>query len=337
MLDIEFYQKHLNHVSRSFAFCIETLEMPLRRWVSSSYLICRLLDTIEDAEWEDFQTQNLQFEKFNKLLQGTQIGIGSWCDSFPLNIPESEKLLVRDAAIIFNDFNSFPDKVKENIRNLVSTMSYGMKTYQVSRGIQLKTMQELNKYCFYVAGVVGELLTKLVDYVDPKFNPTHQTYKNAYHFGLFLQKINLLKDQHEDIKLQREFVYNRNEVVASLKDHAEGSFEYIQSIPLEQKSYRLFCAWSLFIGLASLPWMQKSYDSKRVFKIPRIKTMALIHKVERLISKPKDLKQYFELLAEPLKLNSKKYTLKMTIPQDLEPHYFGELPMNELKAIGIIL
>lgn len=337
MLEIEFYQNHLNKVSRSFAFCIETLELPLRRWVSSSYLICRLLDTIEDAQWSNFNQQQKQFEAFNALLQGEVTDIESWSESFPDNIPESEKLLVKNAKEIFSDFSEFPDEVKAAIRELVSTMSYGMSKYQVSRGISLNSMPELNRYCFYVAGVVGELLTKLVGFIDPKFNPNKQIYKNAYHFGLFLQKVNLLKDQLDDEKLDRHFIFNRADVEASLKTHAEGGFAYIESIPVEQKSYRLFCAWSLFIGLASLPWMKKTYEHKKMFKIPRVKTMYVIHKIESIISKPQELKKYFEKLIQQINTLNSSSEIKAKNKPFADAHYKGELSLNELKSVGIIL
>ena len=52
MQTIGFYQTHLDRVSRSFAFCIKKLESPLRQWVSLAYLLCRVLDTVEDSIWE---------------------------------------------------------------------------------------------------------------------------------------------------------------------------------------------------------------------------------------------------------------------------------------------
>ena len=53
MSEIAYYQPHLDRVSRSFAFCIARLEGEMREWVSLSYLLCRLLDTVEDAPWAD--------------------------------------------------------------------------------------------------------------------------------------------------------------------------------------------------------------------------------------------------------------------------------------------
>src|SRR5204862_458636 len=46
----EFYQGHLDAVSRSFALCIPQLAAPFRQHVALSYLLLRVLDTVEDAD-----------------------------------------------------------------------------------------------------------------------------------------------------------------------------------------------------------------------------------------------------------------------------------------------
>ena len=64
MNNVDFYQNHLNKVSRSFAFCIPRLEGNLREWIGLSYLLCRLLDTVEDALWTSHEEQLRSFEMF---------------------------------------------------------------------------------------------------------------------------------------------------------------------------------------------------------------------------------------------------------------------------------
>ncbi|MEZ4871220.1 MAG: hypothetical protein R2827_03035 [Bdellovibrionales bacterium] len=56
------------------------------------------------------------------------------------------------------------EKVQEIIQSTVISMSAGMQHYAKQtqkKGLKIKTRRELNRYCFFVAGVVGELLTKL--------------------------------------------------------------------------------------------------------------------------------------------------------------------------------
>ena len=63
------YQNHLNRVSRSFAFCIERLEGDFREWVGLSYLLCRILDTVEDAPWPSRQDREQAFARFEDFLE----------------------------------------------------------------------------------------------------------------------------------------------------------------------------------------------------------------------------------------------------------------------------
>ena len=53
----------------------------------------------------------------------------------------------------------------------VETMAKGMPSYQgmdLSGG--LATMQDMNEYCYYVAGCVGEMLAKLFCHYSPEIN-----------------------------------------------------------------------------------------------------------------------------------------------------------------------
>jgi hypothetical protein len=72
-------------------------------------------------------------------------------------------------------------------------------------------------------------------------------------------------------------------MIASLRRDAEGALRYLQSLPLTEKGFRLFCGWSLFLGLASLPWTERSWAKGILEKIPRLLTQKLLGTVERII------------------------------------------------------
>src|SRR4051794_6368635 len=114
MQDIEYYQIRLDRVSRSFAFCIRELQEPLRGWVSLSYLLCRALDTIEDAPWGSAFDQNSQYEAFESFLKvsPSKREVQQWCSRFPLSIPEGEKFLIEDASFLFEDLHALPKNVR---------------------------------------------------------------------------------------------------------------------------------------------------------------------------------------------------------------------------------
>lgn len=299
MQTIGFYQTHLDRVSRSFAFCIKKLESPLRQWVSLAYLLCRVLDTVEDSIWESSRLREAQYSEFDSFLQNAPSAatVQAWSARFPISIPETEKLLLAEAQLLFKDLHSLPPEVRRAMQGTVQRMSAGMK-YYASRThggeLRLADLTDVNRYCYFVAGIVGELLTKLLIEYRPEFVPNKDFMKNAFHFGLFLQKVNLLKDQRGDEREGRFLVPNRAQLFASLRENAEGAVTYLTSLPEDERGFRTFCAWSLFLGAASLSWIEMSFNADDGSKIPRNITQELLEAVEAIVLDNSALRAGFE-------------------------------------------
>lgn len=301
-IDSEFYQDHLNHVSRSFALCIAELEPPLREWVSMTYLLCRWLDTIEDAAWESKEAQLKAFFDFVTFFEeqltldpNSQSTIGSNCTAAVLqlkNVTDAEKKLIEDSGILIAKYSLFPERVREIIACLVIDMASGMSHF-ATVGARLGTLKELNQYCFFVAGIVGEALTDLLEVAA---NFRMPTTTGAHHFGLFLQKINVLKDQFKDEAESRYFVADRDAVIESLLTDAKVALEYIISVPVEQRGYRTFCAWSYFLGLATLPLLAVQTREELEPKLDRESVTGLFNLIRSSIdSNEQLLRLYFNL------------------------------------------
>jgi phytoene/squalene synthetase len=86
--------------------------------------------------------------------------------------------------------------------------------------------------------------------------------KLAYHFGLFLQKVNILKDQAEDETAGRFFVPDRSALLASLRRDSQGALAYLQALP-RGDDYRIFCAWSLMLGAVTVAQLDEPKRSRR--------------------------------------------------------------------------
>ncbi len=305
MICSQFYQTHLNQVSRSFAFCIEQLSEDIKLPISHMYLVCRILDTIEDSQWAEHKTQVKSFNAFVSFFEQKKTrNYKTWQDNFESGYKPSEMDLIKDTSTVVEDFFLFPKPVQKIIFDLITTMSTGMQKHSQTN-FKINSMSELNEYCYYVAGVVGESLTEIVSYYNPQFTVDNKIIFNSLHFGLFLQKINFLKDQTEDSLLGRHFVFDRLEVIESLRIHADCAIEYILSIPVELKSYRKFCSWSLFLGLGSFKYIEKSYLQKTKIKISRIETKLLLGLVDTVIDNNKLLKGFYSkmvksVLGEPI-------------------------------------
>ncbi|MCB0342793.1 MAG: squalene/phytoene synthase family protein [Pseudobdellovibrionaceae bacterium] len=338
---MDFYQDHLNQVSRSFAFCIEQLEWPLRHWVSLTYLVCRMLDTIEDAEWSADEDQKIQFHEFDQLMSGTSAlnNLKLWQQRFPKHIPKGEQKLIAESERVFLDFHSYPEDVRRTVQFVGVTMSSGMQKFAGRSGagiVRLKNLCDVNRYCFFVAGLVGEGLTRLLSLVDSKVELTSKRLLASHHFGQFLQKVNLLKDQGDDEKVGRFLVPSRRELTDSLGKNALQAKEYLYSIPLEHQGYRLFCAWSLFLGLASLPWTNAAYVSGKKLKIPRFETAKILADVKSRIDKPEALNHLFEELFTKAGLKRREFAVNCSSvgpwPSDL---YSGALQRSDLVDLGV--
>jgi phytoene/squalene synthetase len=304
MIPVESYQQHLDRVSRSFAFCIAELEEPLRPWVGLTYLLCRLLDTIEDAAWENSETQSRQFDQFDRFLLsgGSEAEIRAWGNFFPGSISAGEKALVEDAFRLFNDLHSSEfASARPVIQSLGRDMSSGMRVFcrtlrQGGAGevrLRLNSLAEVDRYCFVVAGIVGEALARLLNQVDSRFSLSIDRLRDAQHFGLFLQKVNLLKDQLTDEREGRHLIPDRSLVRISAKENLEGAYRFFHSLPSEQKGFRLFCAWSLFLGLGTLAVVESAFRENRSAKLDRGDAEELLKQVRNHLDQPVYLEKLF--------------------------------------------
>jgi phytoene/squalene synthetase len=339
----EFYQSHLNRVSRSFAFCIERLEGPLRNWVGLSYLLCRVLDTVEDAPWKNSKQQSEHFSKFLRFLHKTPETreVREWREAFPQEIPEGERELLQHADTLFRDYHSLPQKIRQSLATSIQNMGRGMAYFcarKVDGALKLRGLREVNQYCFFVAGVVGELLTKLVVTAAPEgWTIPREIFVNAHRFGLFLQKVNLLKDQTIDEGEGRFLIPSRPEVLQSLEHDARGAVQYLLDLPVSLRSYRLFCAWSLFLGLRSLPWIERAFEERSGIKIPRDKTQELLAMVEAVIDDNESLCALFEQLLPPIDAPSGWSAREQGLSEGwFEELYQGELSKEELQSLGLL-
>ncbi len=356
MHNTEFYQRHLDRVSRSFAYCIARLNGELRDWVGLSYLMCRILDTIEDSKWFSAKQQEMIFNQFELFITRPfdKSLHQSWIQNFSQKLPEGERLLIESSAVCFEDFQNLPAMVREKLQRTLLNMKKGMlyfiKKNSAQGGLRLKTLCEVNQYCFFVAGIVGELLTGLLgDFRKGQaaglatIQTTVPLTANAYHFGLFLQKINLLKDQQQDEKDGRFLVPSRIELQESLLNNANGAFAYLESIPVNEKGYRLFCAWSLFLGLSSLPWINKSFilvnAQKIAEKIPKLVAQKLFSTIEGAIDDTEALRRLFMKYRSALVMVSGKETLFLqkssttSSSQSGLPSWFSEAYQGPFTAV----
>ena len=320
----EFYQRHLDAVSRSFALCIPQLDPPFRDRVALSYLLLRVLDTVEDAPFADRDLQQRQFDVFRRFLrrQPTRAQVDVFRSSFEGGLTDGEQVLLADTEAFLDDAHKLPPTAREVVFSAIDRMAQGMAAYaQRPQPLRLIDLEDVSRYCCIVAGLVGEMLTRLWS-LDGKGKPP--AIRHAYRFGLFLQKVNILKDQPEDEAAGRFLVPDRGQILASLRGDAEGALSYLTSLPVDDRGYRTFCAWSLMLGGAALGQMAAHRKSERTQTLELLGRIAeIVHDNEALrrqfaelmpelparsmgppLEKPESAKWFVDLLDAPLSIDA---------------------------------
>ncbi|HAG90502.1 MAG TPA: hypothetical protein DCL41_01435 [Bdellovibrionales bacterium] len=347
----EFIERHLDKVSRSFAFCIRQLPEPLHLWVGISYLLCRIVDTVEDSEFSDLNHQLEAFDWFDRSITEHKSNLEMYQypqNLLPAGISEGEADLLRESARVFEVFWSMDETARDRVSKLAHSMSLGMRHFRTrsQEGLRLKNLKEVNQYCFFVAGVVGEMLVGFVSQVEPRFPRSVSQVLKAHHFGLFLQKVNLLKDQLKDQKLGRFLVPSRGEVESSARENAGQAFLFLTDLPLEQMEFRRFCAWSLFMGIESLKAASTGFRKGLSQKMSRPQTEALLMEVEERLGDNSRLKELFESSSKGLGWVEAPDFKSLSAVREAEssekaPGWFfqlyqGALPAQDFSALGIV-
>lgn len=208
---------YLDQTSRSFARVIQELDQELCHPVCLFYLILRGLDTIEDD-----MTINLDVKTGLLQVFHSKISEKGW--TFDGNGPnEKDRDLLIDFDLIIEEFLRLDPKYQKVIVDITRRMGYGMAEFQ-QPSAKLVTVNDYNLYTHYVAGLVGIGLTdlfvasglesqklqtfsELPTESEPRKGgsggPTGNDLANR--MGLFLQKVNILKDYLEDLAEGRVF------------------------------------------------------------------------------------------------------------------------------------
>ena len=198
----------LPRVSRTFALSIEALPEELREAVRVSYLLCRVVDTIEDARELPAGLRETLFDGFDALLSGDTMDVdrlAGHAAAFEGQVSEHDVDLMERCGAVFRRFWSLDAGQQRDIRGPVLRMSKGMRSYtrrwQRRGKLHISTVDDLEQYCYYVAGTVGELLTALfLRYAPLDDEAVARLQGHCVAFGTGLQLVNILKDVAEDAR-----------------------------------------------------------------------------------------------------------------------------------------
>jgi farnesyl-diphosphate farnesyltransferase len=192
----------LDLTSRSFAAVIKELHPELLVPVTLFYLVLRGLDTIEDDMTIDISVKEPLLRKFHEHLEDEE-----W--TFDGNGPnEKDRQLLVEFNVVAIEFNKVKDAYRVIIDDIAKRMGNGMADYAKDAELNkqgIQTIKSYEQYCHYVAGLVGEGLTRL--FVEAKLaNPALlQRPELTESMGQFLQQTNIIRDVREDHDDKRYF------------------------------------------------------------------------------------------------------------------------------------
>jgi farnesyl-diphosphate farnesyltransferase len=280
-LSDEAYQDQiLPHVSRTFALTIPQLPPGLATAVTSAYLLCRIADTIEDEPALSPSESEHYLQRFAAVVAGREDAtrlsreLESRLSDQTL---ASERDLVRNMDRVMRVTGNLAREQRVAIERCVELMCYGMHRFQLTASLKgLDRSSDLDSYCYYVAGVVGEMLTELFCAHSPGIAQHRAALRDlAASFAQGLQMTNILKDVWEDRSrgacwLPREvfarhgvdlteigaagrgdgFVASMHELVGVAHAHLRNAMAFTLLIPRRETGIRRFCLWA--VGLAVL-------------------------------------------------------------------------------------
>ena len=284
MNDWNYCQETLPKVSRTFALNIRCLKGDLHRGVLSAYLFCRIVDTVEDAPELDAEKKIDLLLEFSKLAMDTQYRaehLEQWVKKCSIVDGSANDLeLLANTKRVFNVFDTLPSRSQDCIMQSVSKMSQGMaffqKMFDSSKGALLEDANQLEEYCYYVAGCVGEMLCAL--FLEDCPNISEKSAKimkeTAVSFGLGLQTTNIAKDFLTDRKrgwsyipksyivesgltiekfTAPEFDEKKLEVIQILLrktiGHLKDALKFTLALPRTRLDIRLFCVLPLWMAV----------------------------------------------------------------------------------------
>ncbi|GAA5921869.1 hypothetical protein JCM1841_000951 [Sporobolomyces salmonicolor] len=195
---------YLDATSRSFSAVIHELDGDLSRVIAIFYLILRGLDTIEDDMTIPIEKKTPLLENFYKHLEED-----GW--NFQESGPnEKDRALLQEFQVVVAEFKRLEPGYKTAISDITKKMGDGMSRYAevhaASGGrFSVDTLASFDLYCHFVAGLVGEGLSRLFS-ASGKESPylgEQLTLSNS--MGLMLQKTNILRDFREDTDEGRVF------------------------------------------------------------------------------------------------------------------------------------
>jgi farnesyl-diphosphate farnesyltransferase len=339
LADDELQAVLLEGVSRTFALTIPQLPETLFTAVANAYLLCRIVDTIEDEVSLTAEQKKYFCQGFIDIVKSGEHAQNFAIELAPLlskqTIP-AEHSLIRLIPRVIAITHTLDKNQIEALAACVETMAHGMPVYQaLDLHAGLKTMRDMDDYCYYVAGCVGEMLAKLFCHYSPEINQHRdELLRLSVSFGQGLQMTNILKDIWDDAKRgvcwlpqdvfnevgfdlsdlnpstqDKRFQLGLRHLIGVAQAHLQNALTYTLLLPSHETGIRNFCLWALGMAVLTLKKINDNLDFKQSsqVKISRQSVKATILLSKLTVRNNFLLTLFFKLTSRSLKTPDWQY------------------------------
>ncbi len=234
----------LLRTSRTFALSIPRLPEPTRSEVTVAYLLFRIADTFEDAAPWPQERRLRALEELCGLLEDPETPDASaaarrateaWTAGEPPSAHEGYLDLLAAVPEVIAAYRALSAPARREVAAHTVRTARGMAEFvrrHDERGLlALGDLDELQRYCYVVAGIVGEMLTELFLLSTPALEAAAGALRErAGRFGEALQLVNILKDSAADEREGRSYLpasVPRERVFALARRDLEVAGEYV--------------------------------------------------------------------------------------------------------------
>jgi len=203
----------------------------------------RAIDEIEDHEELDSKTKQYLLRSTSELLKNNfnEEAYEKLIKPYEFQLPEVTKRL--------GDWITFcPDDITPKVLESTGIMAKGMADW-VEKDWQIRTKEDLDDYTYYVAGLVGVMLSDIWRWYDN----TDTDPELAIGYGRGLQAVNVLRNKDEDAERGVQFFpdnWTREDMFAYASENLEKADKYMKDI--KTKNIILFCKIPLALAHRTL-------------------------------------------------------------------------------------
>lgn len=334
-----YIEQAMVRVSRSFARMTPCFEAPLDGCLAIAYLLCRFADNIEDSDAPLAHKRSCFAQMKSALAEPATAAtaLRTWTGLAWDGLTTDEGAMMREggACLVWGLYAALPEVVRDCLSRWLGEMMMGMERtldpdvaprFVMIEGFSiLAEARDYHRYCYYVAGTVGHLITDLAELHYELPAPAVLRLRcEAEAAGRALQKTNILKDFVRDLDRGKsyvpatwlhdaEFAPLRRQgarpawsaaVIGDVLHDLERMLSYLEAIPPAATGFRLGLLFTWLPALATLlragarpEWL---FTAQHDLKLDRSTMQELGRVARRCAAEPAELRGVFASYANKI-------------------------------------